>query len=324
VISGRERSEDPGQAGPVAAIVGASQGIGRACAIDLARHGFDVAAVARPKSTSSGNGLADVIDKVRACGRKALAVEADISQRADAESIIGEVLEGLGRIDVLLMSANWIDHSEGGSYSSRFAEMRRDSIVGHVETTILSHLLILRDITEVFVRQNKGIVVNITQNRSSNSRSPQWPMFREPPLMERLQSTDHAFGAVMVPIVRGATERIAPALSAEMGEAGCVVVTLDPGLTLSKPGLEALFAKTKRYQGAYSTSDAHSVMVPARAVTYIATCRNPSVFNGMFVDAEDLVRTFGLMTEEEIHPPLGGDVQPVEAIPPIGGWAHPR
>jgi hypothetical protein len=58
--------------------------------------------------------------------------------------------------------------------------------------------------------------------------------------------------------------------------------------------------------------------VPAHAVTYIATCHNPMIFNGMFVVAEDLVRSFGLMTEDEILPPIAEGIPPYDSLPLLG------
>jgi hypothetical protein len=122
--------------------------------------------------------------------------------------------------------------------------------------------------------------------------------------MERLTEPEGARpgegqGGAMVPIMRGLTERIAPALRRELEPHNVTVCTLDPSMTRSNPG-DDYYTRLERV--GFSPAIAHSVLVTARAITYIATCRNPSVFNGRFVVAEDLVRTFGLMTEADIYP----------------------
>ena len=70
----------------------------------------------------------------------------------------------------------------------------------------------------------------------------------------------------------------------------------------------------------YVPEMAHSVAVPARAATYVATCHNPSIFNGEFVIALDLVRSYGLLTEEEIFPDWKQGVQDTTTLPPLPGF----
>jgi hypothetical protein len=60
--------------------------------------------------------------------------------------------------------------------------------------------------------------------------------------------------------------------------------------------------------------------VAARAASYIATSHNPLRFNGEFVVAADVVRDFGLLTEEEIKPPAGSGYQEVDSIQPLPGF----
>jgi NAD(P)-dependent dehydrogenase (short-subunit alcohol dehydrogenase family) len=306
----------------VALVVGASKGIGRAAAIDLARHGYDLALVARRTASDQpeSESLEGALQEIQNRGVTAKTFHCDITSRGDAESLVDQVVASFGGIDVAFLSANWIDHSPGGSYSSQMSEMRRESMVGHIETTVLHNLIIVQDLVKVFAARGGGLLINVTQNRSSRPEVPDDPVRLVPPLMERLLRQD-SYGAPMVPIARGATERIAPALRAEMAAFGGVAITLDPGLTLSKEGLAELYADTKRYEGKYSVSAAHSVVVPARAIAYLATCPNPAIFNGMFIDAEDLVRTFGLMTEAEINVPASQGVQSVDSIPQLPGWA---
>jgi hypothetical protein len=116
-----------------------------------------------------------------------------------------------------------------------------------------------------------------------------------------------------IPVTRGVTDRIAPALKREVAPHGVTVLTFDPGMTLSNE--ESRFADTET--AGFRPNLAHSVAVPARAATYIATCHNPEEFNGEFVIALDLVRKFGLLTEAEIFPDWKLGVQDVARIPPL-------
>jgi hypothetical protein len=162
--------------------------------------------------------------------------------------------------------------------------------------------------------------MNITQNRVAAKREPRLPMTFDPPLTEWLGDPDQPLpnsGQVgsMVPIARGVTDRIAPALMRETAQHNVCVLTLDPSMTLSNAGMADYPAAELV---GYRPTLAHSVLVPARAVSYIATCHNPMIFNGMFVVAEDLVRAFGLMTEEEIQPPVSEGLPAYDALPILG------
>ena len=81
----------------VAIVTGASQGIGRATAIRLARDFAAVALVAR-----NGDALKDVTDAVRASGAEPLSVALDPSRTDSPDTVVKTALDHYGRIDALL------------------------------------------------------------------------------------------------------------------------------------------------------------------------------------------------------------------------------
>jgi NAD(P)-dependent dehydrogenase (short-subunit alcohol dehydrogenase family) len=86
--------------GRVAIVTGAGRGIGRATAVALARAGADVACVARTTSQ-----LAETASQVRAVGRRAQQIEADIGEPGTPSLIAAKVLAELGAIDILVNNA---------------------------------------------------------------------------------------------------------------------------------------------------------------------------------------------------------------------------
>ncbi|CAM5251173.1 SDR family oxidoreductase OS=Streptomyces alboniger OX=132473 GN=CP975_14135 PE=3 SV=1 [Streptomyces alboniger] len=86
--------------GTVALVTGASSGIGEATARQLAEHGASVALVARRKGRLDA--LAAEIEKT---GGTALVVEADITDRAQAEAAVERTVEHFGRLDTLVNNA---------------------------------------------------------------------------------------------------------------------------------------------------------------------------------------------------------------------------
>jgi 3-oxoacyl-[acyl-carrier protein] reductase len=86
--------------GKVALVTGASSGIGRAAARQLAADGATVALVARRADL-----LAEVADEIERAGGRARAFPADVQEASAAPRTVAAVVEGLGRLDVLVCSA---------------------------------------------------------------------------------------------------------------------------------------------------------------------------------------------------------------------------
>ncbi|GAA1724962.1 NADP-dependent 3-hydroxy acid dehydrogenase YdfG [Dietzia kunjamensis subsp. schimae] len=86
--------------GATAIVTGASSGIGEATAIELAAHGATVAVVARRKERLDG-----LVAKIEASGGTAVAIEADITDRAQAQNAVQTVVDRFGRLDILINNA---------------------------------------------------------------------------------------------------------------------------------------------------------------------------------------------------------------------------
>jgi NADP-dependent 3-hydroxy acid dehydrogenase YdfG len=86
--------------GTAALVTGASSGIGAATALRLAEDGASVALVARRK-----NRLEDLAAQIQRVGGTALVVEADLTDRLQAESAVEQAVERFGRLDVLVNNA---------------------------------------------------------------------------------------------------------------------------------------------------------------------------------------------------------------------------
>ncbi|GMU93985.1 MAG: putative 3-oxoacyl-[acyl-carrier protein] reductase [Candidatus Hydrogenedentota bacterium] len=90
----------------IALVTGASRGIGRGIALELARHGCDIAGCATgadPSNTSTG--LFEVKAEIERLGRKFHAIVGDIGEPADHKRMLDEALAAFGRIDVLVNNA---------------------------------------------------------------------------------------------------------------------------------------------------------------------------------------------------------------------------
>ncbi|MBA2441106.1 MAG: SDR family NAD(P)-dependent oxidoreductase [Rubrobacter sp.] len=86
--------------GKVALVTGASQGLGRALALDYARRGAALVINARSEES-----VGPVAEEVRGLGAEVLALGADVADSAEAEKLAGAAVERFGRVDVLVNNA---------------------------------------------------------------------------------------------------------------------------------------------------------------------------------------------------------------------------
>lgn len=87
----------------VALVTGASRGIGRGCALALAREGADVVINYRSHLTEAE----DVAAEVRALGRQALIVQGDVGNAEHCANLVAATIQFFGRLDVLVANAAW-------------------------------------------------------------------------------------------------------------------------------------------------------------------------------------------------------------------------
>ncbi len=87
--------------GKVALITGSSRGIGRGCALEMARAGADIILNYR----QDAQGAESVAEEVRAIGREVLVVQADVADRAAVDQMVAETVARFGHLDVLVCNA---------------------------------------------------------------------------------------------------------------------------------------------------------------------------------------------------------------------------
>ena len=98
----------PRLAGKTVLVTGAQQGIGRALALAVAREGADVG-VNYLDDRAAADGVAG---EVRALGRRAVVVQADVARRAEVEAQVTTVVKELGPPDVLMNNAGVFPRSQ--------------------------------------------------------------------------------------------------------------------------------------------------------------------------------------------------------------------
>ena len=135
-------------AGRVALVTGSARGIGRAIALALAREGADVACADLLSAE-------DTASTVRALGRRALALRADIGRAADVRRMIAETTRRMGGLDILVNNAG-IAHRDS---LARTSERAWDRVVGVV---LKGTFLCCQAAAPVMRRRGGGKIVNVS------------------------------------------------------------------------------------------------------------------------------------------------------------------
>ncbi len=133
----------------VVVITGASSGIGRAAALEFARHGAHVVVAARRE-----NLLQDVAHECQQLsGRDALAVVTDVSNEQAVQNLARHAFERFGHIDV------WINNAGVGAFG-RFEEVPAEVYRKVIETNLFGTTYGARAVLPYFREQGHGILIN--------------------------------------------------------------------------------------------------------------------------------------------------------------------
>ena len=88
-----------------ALVTGSSRGIGRACAVELAREGANVAV----NYHSQKEAAEEVADEIRRMGRKVLLLQGDVSEQIEVEQMVAKTTAEFGRLDMFVSNAVYSD-----------------------------------------------------------------------------------------------------------------------------------------------------------------------------------------------------------------------
>src|SRR5690625_903956 len=87
--------------GKSALVTGASRGIGKAIALELASHGANVAV----NYAGNKEKAEEVVEQIKEMNVEAFAIQADVSKEKDVQTMVKEVIDAFGQIDILVNNA---------------------------------------------------------------------------------------------------------------------------------------------------------------------------------------------------------------------------
>ncbi|MGA8762275.1 MAG: 3-oxoacyl-[acyl-carrier-protein] reductase [Candidatus Sulfotelmatobacter sp.] len=135
--------------GRVALVTGASQGIGRACALKLAAAGATVAVAARNQEK-----LSELANEIIAAGGKAAVFAMDVSDEDQIKSTIKAAIAQFGKVDILVNNA-------GITRDQLVMRMKRADWDAVLQTNLTSAYLCIQQVIGSMLKQRWGRIINI-------------------------------------------------------------------------------------------------------------------------------------------------------------------
>ena len=136
--------------GRVAFVTGASQGIGRTCALRLAQQGAAVAAAARNQEK-----LTELVGEISSAGGKAASFAVDVADEEQIKSAVKSAVAQFGKIDILVNNA-------GITRDQLVMRMKRTEWDAVVQTNLTSAYLCIQQVIPSMLKQRWGRIVNVT------------------------------------------------------------------------------------------------------------------------------------------------------------------
>jgi 3-oxoacyl-[acyl-carrier protein] reductase len=134
----------------VAFVTGASQGIGRTCALRLAKDGVAVALAARSEEK-----LKELVTEITAAGGKASAFALDVAEEEQVKPAIKGAIAQFGKIDILVNNA-------GITRDQLVMRMKRADWDAVLQTNLTSAYLCIQNVIPSMLKQRWGRIINIS------------------------------------------------------------------------------------------------------------------------------------------------------------------
>jgi len=269
----------------VAFVTGASRGIGKACAVELAKVGFDVAISARTVAEGEARehsstvkrsdtrplpgSLATTAALIEAEGRRALPVAADLTDRDTLTAAATTVLDEWGHVDVLVNNGRYI----GPGHMDHLLDTPIELLERHLEANALAPLVLVQALLPQMLERGSGLILNMTSDVA----------WSDPPA-----AAGQGGWGLGYAMSKGALHRVVGVLAHEVAGTGVHVVNVSPGfvatermvMDMAEFGFDASMGATPTSVGV--------------VVAWLATDDHAAPYHGATVAAQELGPELGL------------------------------
>ncbi|MEH7122899.1 3-oxoacyl-[acyl-carrier-protein] reductase [Bacillus sp. JJ1532] len=137
--------------GKIALVTGASRGIGREIALELARQGADIAV----NYSGSEERANQVVAEIKEMGRSAIAVQCDVSNSESVANMVKETIDAFGKLDILVNNA-------GITKDNLLMRMKEDEWDDVININLKGVFLCTKAVTRQMMKQRSGRIINIS------------------------------------------------------------------------------------------------------------------------------------------------------------------
>lgn len=134
----------------VALVTGASRGIGREIALELARHGAHVAV----NYAGSKEKAESVVQEIESLGRKAIAIQADVKNEQSVKTMVKKVTDTFNRLDILVNNA-------GITKDNLIMRMKEKDFTDVIDTNLKGVFLCTKAVARTMMKQRSGRIINM-------------------------------------------------------------------------------------------------------------------------------------------------------------------
>lgn len=187
--------------GRVALVTGASRGIGRAVALQLAREGAAVCVNYRARAQAA----LETVDQIQHSGGRAIAVQADVADRAAVRAMENQTATALGAVDILVNNA-------GLMYPGTLLDFKEDELDQMWQTNVKGVLHVTAAVAPKMIERKYGRVINVSSIAAVGTGHP---------------------GTTLYAATKAAVQILTRRLAFELGPSGITVNAVLPGLTLT-------------------------------------------------------------------------------------------
>jgi NAD(P)-dependent dehydrogenase (short-subunit alcohol dehydrogenase family) len=266
-----------GLKGQVALVTGASRGVGKRIALQLAEEGATVVLAARTVRTGEGaypGSIEETAAEVRKRGGEALPVRCDLTVAEDTENLCRTALDWFGHVDIVVNNAFYNNPQHYNMFLDIDLDTWNKCWIGNVLSPIIACKMLLPGMIE----RRKGIIINLTSPVGwSDTAAPGLP--------------GKGGVAATYGTTKAALHRFTHNLAKETRLYDIPTIILDPGFSVT----ERMEVETFN-RGGIALTGGHTPDVPGVVVRYLCTCPNAMVFNGIMIYSPDFVLEYGLMS----------------------------
>ena len=270
----------------VAFVTGASRGIGKAIATELAAAGYDVAITARTVHEGDAREHSSTIERsdtsplpgslestaelIRSAGQRCLTLPADLLDHPSLVAAADAVLAEWGHIDALVNNGRYVGPGHMDFILDTPVRILRD----HLEANALAPVVLIKSIVPQMVQRGSGTVVNITSGAG----------YGDPPAPAGQGGWGLGYG-----FSKGALHRIAGVLALETRDLGVRAYNVQPGFIATERIAQDMAAF------GFDASAGAPPAVVGKVCRWLLESPDAAQYNGRNIEAQELCSELNLL-----------------------------